>query len=107
MIVQYRVTQADPLIIERTPQAHADTIAYLEERSDTSIGRTSATRAGFDFTGTAEWPVWIYLARLLRRPSAELPIAAPSSSRAAWAIRKPTTLRGRGRRSKFSTGRSR
>ena len=48
--MQYRIAQPDPLIIERTAQAHADTIAYLEERRNLYVGRTNATRAGFDFT---------------------------------------------------------
>ena len=48
---QYGITNANPLIIERTPQAHPDTIAFLEVRDDASVGRTSATRAGFNFTG--------------------------------------------------------
>ena len=48
---QYRITNANPLIIERTSQAQHSTVAYLEERRDLSIGRTNATSKGFDFTG--------------------------------------------------------
>ena len=78
---QYRITSGNPLIIERTPEAHEDTVAYLEARSGSSVGRTNATKAGFDLSKTEDggqgWTGLVYfdgLRRATYRSAIELPV---------------------------------
>ena len=49
----YAVTGMDPLVIERDSDAPDGTVAFLESTGDDGVGRTGATRAGFDFACTS------------------------------------------------------
>ena len=50
----YAITNSDPLVIELEAGATSGTFAFLENVTPHSFGRTSGTRAGFDFHCTSD-----------------------------------------------------
>ena len=50
----YAITNADPLVIELEAGATSGTVAFLENVTPHSFGRTSGTLAGFDFHCTSD-----------------------------------------------------
>ena len=53
----YRIVSANPLVIVKSDTTPTGMPAFLEDIGEHTLGRTDATRAGFDFHGTVINPL--------------------------------------------------